>query len=118
MSWYDRAIAEDVTYWAPSSRDGYGVHSYQSPQVLKGRLEQRTEKFYDDQGAELHSDSVAFLRQSVQRSGYLARGDQSGTSDPTTLHEAFEITETREQRDLSGRITTHLVLLQRASRPG
>lgn len=118
MSWYDRALRETVTYWAPGSPDGYGGTSYDAPTTLAALLERRTETDYDGEGGEHRSDSVAYLKTDVERGGYLAPGDQTGTSDPTTLHDAFEITEVRQQGGLTATSSTiRVALLQEASRP-
>lgn len=117
MSWYKRTLSQDVTYWTPGTPDGFGGHAY-TAQLLSGRWEAKEEVFYDNEGGEHRSTTVVFLPQSVAVHGWLAKGDHTGTGDPTTVSRAAEIQAVRETTGLDDRWTVYKALLQEAGQAG
>lgn len=117
MSWYKRALSQDVTYWTPGQPDGFGGFSY-TAELLSGRWVPREEVFYDGEGGEHRSTTTVFLSQSVALHGWLARGDHTGTADPTTVSRAAEIQAVYETTGLDDRTTVYKALLQEEGQAG
>lgn len=117
MSWYRRQLIDDITYWAPGAPDGYGGFAY-TAQLLSGRWNSGQEVFYDSQGGEHRSTTVVHLEQSVVIHGWLAEGDHTGVTDPTTVSGAAEIQAVRPSKSITGRWHTFKALLQEEGQPG
>ena len=105
-----RNLRQTITYWAPSTPDGYGGYSYGSPQWLIGRWEDRIEDFIDQNGRELTSRAVVYLDRDVEMGGYLFLGKSSATN-PQTLSDAREIRDFRKIPSLRNRINERKVRL-------
>jgi len=118
MSWYTRQLKHTVTYWEPTGKDEYSRRTYATPVAIKGRWQNREEVFYDSNGAEKRSTTTVLLAQSVVRHGWLAKGDHTGVSDPTSVSGAAEIQAVRETDSISLRYTTFKALLQEAGQSG
>lgn len=104
MSWLNRGLNDDVTYWAPGTPDGYGGYAYAAPVKLKGRWEDRQDLFLDDRGEERKAEGVVYVDRDVETEGYLFLGKSSAT-DPTTVAGAREVRQYRKLRSLTGRTT-------------
>jgi len=118
MSWYTRQLKDTITYWAPSGKDEYSRRTYAAPVTIQGRWQRREEVFYDSNGAEKRSTTTVLLAQSVVEHGWLAKGDQTGSSDPTTVDGAVEIQAIRETDSISQRYTMFKALLQESGQSG
>ena len=91
MTLVTRLLREDVTFWANEGSNGVGGFTFAAPVILKGRWEDKTELIRDATGREVVSASRVFLKDDVEMEDYLARGDLTTTTDPTTLAAAFRV---------------------------
>lgn len=117
MSWYTRALSQTVTHWTAGTPDGFGGYSY-TVQTLGGRWQFEQDVFYDQDGAERRSTTTVYLAQRVSPHDWLARGDHSDTTDPTTVDRAAEIQAVRETTGLGDRTTVYKALLQEEGQGG
>jgi len=103
-------LNQDITYWSPGEPDGFGGTTYGTPVLLSGRWEGQNELFVDAEGNEVRSQAVIYLDQSVALSGYLAKGEHTG-SDPTTVSGAKEIRSVKETPNVDATQTVYKVWL-------
>lgn len=96
------AYHQQATYWGSPVQSGFGGISFGSPQLLACRWEDITERFTDNNGAEVRSRAIVWTYDRLEDGGYLALGDRTATSDPTTLDDALEIKRSDEIPDLRG----------------
>ena len=99
---FTRLIRDQVTYWPPSGTNAQGFVTFGSPKLIKGRWEDRREQTTDDRGEQVVASSRVYLLQSVTIGGYLHKGDQTSTTDPTTLRGAKRIIDFRSVPPVSG----------------
>jgi hypothetical protein len=91
-----------ATYWGSPEQGGFGGLTFAAPVVIKCRWEDRTEQFVSSQGTEKTSSAIVWTYDHLDDGGYLAKGDQTATSDPTALDGALEIQRSDEIPDLRG----------------
>ena len=118
MSWYTRQLKDTVTYWEPTGKDAYSRRTWATPVTIRGRWQRREEIFYDSNGVEQRATTTVLLAQNVVRHGWLAKGDHTGTSDPTDVDGAAEIQAVRETDSISQRYTSFKALLQEEGQSG
>lgn len=96
------AYNQQITYWSPGEQSGFGGYTFSSPQLLLVRWEERTDKFLNSVGEEKIAKAIVYTPTECAVGGYVAKGDQTATSDPTTLSIAFEIQRADSIPDLRG----------------
>ncbi len=85
------AFNQEVTYWAQTAIDSLGTRTFDTPEVVKARWEDRNDLVITLDGEQVPSKSVIYTKETFVLGGYLALGDYSTTVDPTTLDNAFLI---------------------------
>jgi hypothetical protein len=93
---------QTATYWEATGQGGFGGITFAAPIVIPCRWEDKTELFTDDEGQERVSSAQVWTYDRLENGGYLAKGNQSATTDPTSLDEALEIKRSDEIPDLRG----------------
>ncbi len=88
MNVLERNLTEDVTYWSGVD-DGYGGKTFSTPQIIKGRWEDRSEVYVDQAGEQLVSNAVVYLMVDVEVDNFIAQGSHVTVADPSTLAGAF-----------------------------
>lgn len=96
------AYTQKVTYWAESAIDGFGNRSYNPPTVFIGRWEDRTDLTIAFEGEVKPSKAIVYLQQDVALGDFLALGDRTVTTDPTTLTDAYVIKVFVKMPSISG----------------
>lgn len=96
------AYNQQATYWAPGEQSGFGGYTYGSPSLILVRWEERTDKFLNSVGEEKIAKAIIYSPDECLVGGYLAKGDQTATSDPTAITSAFEIQRADTIPDLRG----------------
>lgn len=81
---------QTATYWPVTGTDGYGGHSFGSPQTLAVRWVDKAEQFLDARSELLVSKSVIWVEVDVSIGGYLKLGVDA-TADPTQVDDAYPI---------------------------
>lgn len=82
---------QQMTYWAASGNDGFGGKTFSAPVLLTCRFEVRQDIARNAVGEEVVARSRAWVPSDVVEGGYLALGDHTASSDPTTVSAADEI---------------------------
>lgn len=110
MGWPQKALYQTITYWAPSTPDGYGGKAYSSPTSIKGRWEDTVELFIDAIGREKVSMARVYVDRQLVNGGFIFLGTNSST-DPTSVDGAREIRQVRKIPDLRAKSFEHRVML-------
>lgn len=100
----DREHPQEITHWVVTP-DVYGGYSFAAPVKINGRWEERAELFRTIQGDEEISKAIVYVDTDVALSDYLALGDFTATSDPTTLDTTHQVRQFDKIPDL--RINTY-----------
>ena len=90
MSYITRNLRQTITYWSPSTPDGFGGKSFGSPTTLNGRWEDKVVEFVDPEGRESVSQAIVYTDTDVSLGGFLYNGT-STASDPNSVDGAREI---------------------------
>ncbi len=87
-----KQCVQDVVYWAPSTKDGYGTRSYVAPVAIKGRWENVKELVTANNGEEVISRARVWVLQDVEENGYLFLGAIGAvTPDPKDTDNTWRI---------------------------
>ncbi len=81
---------QTITYWAGSGFGNDGSTSFAAPSSIKGRWEDRSEKFMSSLQSEEISTAVVFLDQDVSPGDYLYLGTSTQTN-PLLLSDAHKV---------------------------
>lgn len=102
MSWIDRNLREEITWWKNTGADPdrSGGFSFASPVVVRGRYEDYEENETDGDIRTIESQSTVYLDRDVDEEDYLARGDYTSEADPTELRDAFQVRRVSRLTDL------------------
>lgn len=98
---FTRNLRQDVTYW-PTSDLQFGGFTFGTPVLTKGRWEERAELVRRPDGEEVTSRAVIHVMDDIDVGDYIALGDFSDISDPTTLTDAFRVMQFQKSPDLRG----------------
>lgn len=93
----------DVTHWSVTGSDGFGGFTFGAPIFYKGRWEDTAVQFRTTKGEEETSNAVVYLPIAVDIGDYVAQGDQTTITNPTTI-DAQRVRQrhsTTDIRDLS-----------------
>jgi hypothetical protein len=107
---YGQKYNHDVTYWGNPATNGYGAKTFDPPVNLKGRWEEKAERFIGQSGEDLVSQAVVYLEGDVDTNGYLYLGISTETN-PTIINGAFKINAFNKIPDIRGLQFTRKALL-------
>ncbi len=110
MNWYKQQLRDEITYWAPSSRDSYNKITYVSGEVILGRWEEVRERFMGTRGEELISAAIVHVKQDLLEGGYVFEG-VSTQADPKDQDKAYSIRAFEKTKDLAGVVVVRKALL-------
>lgn len=91
---------QQATYWGPPSRDGFGAMTFPTPVLIACRWEEVVEDFIDKAGNQTVSAAVVYTYDLLSHDGYLARGDLTAQTNPTSVSSAYAIRRVAEIPDL------------------
>ena len=97
-----RHMHDDVTHWPVDGSDGFGGFTFGEAVKFKGRWEDKAELFIDLNGEQETSRAVVYTPIAVPVGDYLALGDKTATSDPTTIDGPFRVRAYQRSTNLSG----------------
>jgi len=99
-----RLLNQTITYWASPAPDGYGGYTYDAPEAIVGRWEDKQELFIDKAGKEVKSNAIVYLGQDVDLGGFLALGTHIDSADvnPVDTIGAREIRSVEKSPDVRG----------------
>ncbi len=90
MSFLDRHLRQDATYWKSTGADSSGDPSFAAPKAVKVRWEDRTAVFTNAAGEAAQAASVVFVKEDMSTKDFLFLGT-STTADPTAVAGSREI---------------------------
>lgn len=106
-----RNLNQDITYWAPGTRNSFNELTFIAPVVLKGRWKEKAEQVRSPKGDVLTTRALIHVDRPVEESGWLAQGDQTAFTDPTltglSVHECAEIIDYQSCPDLRNLETSY-----------
>lgn len=102
---------DTITYWPPAGWDGYGSKTYGAPITIGGRWENVSKLITDPQGQQVMTAAMVGVDQDVDVEGFLAQGDQTGTSEPAAATGAFRIVQFRSARSVARNRTYRVAAL-------
>jgi hypothetical protein len=82
MDWYVSLLREDVTYWNPPTRDGYGGYTWGSPTALKGKWEDGESLIYAADGSYTVASTNVWVGVPLEEGGYLFNGSTVVSEPP------------------------------------
>ena len=98
-----KAYRQTITVWTGEGElDLYGQVTRPPPKQIKGRWEQRGELFIDDEGKQVVSAAVVYVKEVYAVGDYVLLGTSSA-ADPSALGEAFIIRSVSRTPSLDGR---------------
>lgn len=103
-------MKQDLTYWAPLTKDEYNQLTYAAPVVIKCRWEDKNVLFRNTQGQEMTSAAVVYPAQSLAVKGYIKKGIHSDAI-PVGLSGAFEIRQSGDSPNLRNTQTLNKVFV-------
>ena len=101
-SYLIKALNQTGTYWAPSTKDGWGGKAFVAPTEVSVRWVEKQELFKNTEGADQLSQAVVLIDQDVSVGGYLYLGtsteakpqDQDDTAEIQAFRKAPNIRAT------------------------
>lgn len=94
-------LPQTLTWWAASGGDGFGGDLFAAPLAIKGRWEDRTEKYIGQlDRRELISNAVVFVDRDVAVGDYLVQGDQTAQANPTLVAGAYKVQQFKRVSDI------------------
>ena len=87
---YQGLLTQTLTYWSPSSQDGFGGISYSTPVTIKGRYQEENDTYNDFEGEEFISNAVVYTNQELGHNGWIYNGTSVATN-PQTEQDAYRI---------------------------
>jgi len=99
MSYIDRNLRQNASYWPPGTPDGFGGVNFGAPTTIKARWEDKAVLFIDRAGVESRARARIYVNQDVELRGYIYLG-VSASTDPTTVDGAYEIRDFRKTPNL------------------
>jgi hypothetical protein len=88
-----------ATYWGSPTPGGFGGHTFDDPQEILVRWEEKNEEFVDNQGNSKISMAVVYADTDLEVGGYLFLGT-SLAADPTSLDDALPIQRYAKMPDI------------------
>ena len=84
-----RHLKQDICWWSRTGNDGFGGNTYDEAVQIKGRWEDKHEKYIDTNGEERISKSVVTLNSDVKLGDFLFLGSISDLpSDTDNPHDS------------------------------
>ena len=105
-------LRDQATHWVNTGSNGYGGFAFSAPVLLSARWQEHVEISRDEAGEEFVSKAKVFLASNVTPGDYVAEGDRTATSDPTTITGiAYRVRNFMRVTDLSRADTVRTALL-------
>jgi len=82
MDWYVNLLREQVTYWTPPTRDGYGGYTWGSSTALLGKWEDGESLIYAIDGSYTVSSTKVWIGIKLEEGGYLFNGASVASEPP------------------------------------
>jgi hypothetical protein len=101
MSFMTDKLPHDITWWSTSAGDGYGGDQFATPVLIKGRWEDRQEKYIGQlDRREAISQAIVFVDRDVAIGDYICLGNQVAQASPAVVTGAHKIQQFRRIPDL------------------
>lgn len=100
----ERNFRQDVTHWPVTGTDGFGGFAFAEPILLRGRWEEKSEVFINQDNESVLSKAIVYVNSDVTNGDFVALGDfateEVRVLDPTEVS-AFRIRNYGKITDLS-----------------
>lgn len=90
MSYLDRHLRQDATYWKALAPDASGDPTFAAVKAVKVRWEERTAVFTNAAGEEAQAAAVVFVKEDMSPGDFLFLGT-STVADPTAVSGSREV---------------------------
>ena len=110
MNFVTKMLIDDATYWQVIEADGEGWYTFEPPQHIKVRWEDRRVVFKDTEGVEQVSSAVVYTGIDLELLGYLYKG-KSFEADPKHVPLSFVLQNSNKVASLKGDIVLREVIL-------
>lgn len=110
---YASLLTTDITYWAPSTPDGFGGIAYATPVTIKGRVQAENLLYQDEAGEEFVSASVVYTLQQLAHNGWIFKGVSAG-ANPQAVEGAYMVRRIYTTSDPSNGTIVYKAVLGRA----
>ena len=100
MSFIDRFLTQEVSYWEPSTIDKFGDRTFDTPVHLTGRWENKAMVFLTAKGDQAQTRAIVYSTDELLIDGYLYLG-YSETANPETVSGADQIRRVDSCPDIS-----------------
>jgi hypothetical protein len=91
----------NLTLWPVTAGDGYGGDVFGTAVLIKGRWEDRAEKYIGQlDRRESISQAIVFVDRDIAVGDYLCRGDQTAQANPSTVPGALKVQQFKKIPDL------------------
>lgn len=107
---YSSLLTQVCTYWSPSTPDGFGGISYNTPTAILVRWQEATDLFNDTDGEEFISDAIVYTTTELEENGWLYEGT-SVQSNPQNQAGAYRIRRTAKTQTPNGSIIVYKYIL-------
>ena len=103
---YSGLLQTTLTYWAPTSVDGFGGIGYAVPTTLTGRWQDEVDTFEDSDGQEFISSAIIYTTTELTENGWLYEGTSVATN-PQTVTGAYRIRRLHKSQTPTGTIVVY-----------
>lgn len=112
MTAYKRSLRQNITYWPPVTKDGFGGVNVSSGVLIKGRWEDKSVLFRSVDNREETSSSIVYTKEedNVSNGGKLALGDFSGELPPSN-EKVYEVRQVNKSPSMKNRYKVVKVFL-------
>jgi len=107
---YANHMKQQLTYWAPLSKNQYNETTFSAPVTVICRWQDKAVLFRNSDGQEVISSAVIYPVQPLELKGYVKKGVHADL-EPLGLAGAFEIRWSGDSPNLSGTITLNKVMV-------
>lgn len=104
-------LNQTATYWAPSSKTGFGEQNFDNPITIKCRWQDSNELVIGKTGELEMSNAIVYTKEEIDLNGYLALGDHTSEPDPLNISGAFEVRKVEDNLSVDGTVYFRKVYL-------
>lgn len=107
---YLALLTDTVTYWAPSTANGYGGMAFVSPVQIVARYQNCVTNEQDGNGEEFVSSAIVYTNIALAQNGWIMKGT-SAAADPQSEALAYRVRKLCTSSNPSGSITCRKAIL-------
>lgn len=113
MSFLSFGLNEKITLWRATGRDGFNKITFDSPEIVMCRWEDRTELVQMEDGSEVRAGAAIYLGVDVEVEDFFYRGVSYDT-DPKAVNKAYRVLDFKKTPGLWNEDFERVAYLRRA----